>query len=715
MTLLSTRNQMKFRTLLLTVFCVATVSVIGQTASSAHAVYAQNMAAADPTVPAQDGPVAKAHVTKAGMNVLTGGSLVNAGIAVGTDLSQLAVTHNDSLVAIHVLDDDGLLDESSAIRFFANNGEHSPGVGNYWEERETYWIWTDTTSLQMLDRSVIPPMDSSDPSRTTAMQSSIWEDNQLYQSTMSGVDNDYWFHDLMNNGEPTVSIRLNNTLPLSDNELPAKMVLTGASRTVKTYNLDVKLGNSVESINWTNSDYYEPFSQEITSNTKSETVELTLRPSEGKSSIRIDKIYWEQPVDLNFDGSGARFSGLSGLWRYELSGVSADAMLYDVSNPMTPMHLEFDNEATPIQVYDGPEARDYILVASNNLHQPVVDPHQAIEFTTDYGADAIYIAPPNFHDELTALVAHRQTQGHKVAVVDVNDIYDIWSDGQVDPEAIRRFLQFAKQNWNPVPMAVTLAGDSTLDPRDYYGRKNGSQNANIIPAYLARVDPWIGHAVCQNCFAQLDGDDPLDSIEGTDALIDIMIGRLSVQNEEQLATVVDKILRYETAPNDAPGRDTSVYLAEEYINADGLFDSAGDFALAADAVIENWQSTNLVAERLYYDPRPEGVTDPWREPDAKLARQRSLDLMNAGPALVTYVGSANHYQLGSTDSTLPQPYMVGFNDLFNLSNRDNLFVMLQMTAYTSQFAFATDSPNSGTVFDERLLRASNGGAVATWG
>jgi len=331
------------------------------------------------------------------------------------------------------------------------------------------------------------------------------------------------------------------------------------------------------------------------------------------------------------------------------------------------------------------------------------------------GADEVYITPAALRTALAPLVAHRQSQGYRVLVVDVQDIYDAWSYGQVSPSAIRNFLRYAVYYWQPAPIAAVLVGDSTIDPHDY----RGNHQPNLIPAYLAKVDPWQGEAACENCYAQLDDDDPLSGPQDQGFLTDIWLGRFSVQDEAQLSAVVTKLLRYET--QNLAGRNyASLYVVDDYIHPDGSVDEAGDFAAYADQVVVGepsqqippMQSPQLTAVRLYYDPRPGGVTDPWREPDAVKARQRVLEEFKKGPTLVAFNGHANHFQWASTVTNLPEPYLFGINDIYLLHNLDQLPIILEMTCYTAQFA--QDAP-SGTTMDERFQRQPDGGAVAIWG
>src|SRR6185295_11157720 len=72
-------------------------------------------------------------------------------------------------------------------------------------------------------------------------------------------------------------------------------------------------------------------------------------------------------------------------------------------------------------------------------------------------------------EELQPLVALRERQGYHGAVVDIEDVYDEFSFGEKTPAAIKAFLARATTTWQRKPRFLVLAGDATMDPRDYAG------------------------------------------------------------------------------------------------------------------------------------------------------------------------------------------------------------------------------------------------------
>lgn len=710
---------------------LASASTLGP---NAPALYA-------PTNPAASQNSVKVTVTELGIQEISGAELGNAGIGVTTPLSKIRIAYEGTEIPLHVTDlnGNGTLDANDTIRFYAMSKPHNNTTGDDWNNFDVYWLTAalnGPNGLRMLGRSVVPPLGSSAPIRATAMESGIWADNATSESTMPGVDGDYWFAGSLNSDSsmlgspslyPSVSIKLNNKLPLASNSLLSKFEFTGASRTVTNHKLDVSVGNTSIPLEWTNLQYYENWTEVITTTTHSDQIQLTLRPGVNKSSIRYDKIYWEQPVNLKFASKGAEFSGIAGIWRYNMSEVPVGAALYDVSDPMIPVALAIPSGIS-VLIQDGPIAKDYILTGASTLHTPSLKAHTPIIFNANDAADTIYIAPANFHDELQPLIAHRQSQGYTVKVVDVEDIYDAWSFGVSSPKAVRKLLQFAVNNWSPSPIAAVLVGDTTADPLNHYGQMNGEQNKNIVPTYLSHIDPWIGRTACEVCMAQLDGDEPFDSAD-PDTLIDIWLGRLSAQTETHVTDIVDKILTYETAGDltvTNRWRGKSVFISEEHVSVKCVADSAGDFSLFADELIKHWQSDSVETHRVFYDPRPltnpatcehyVPTVDSWREPSAIEVRNKTMQAFQDGAGLITTNTHSNHYQWGSTDKTNnPFPYLLGYSDILSLQNKEQLPFLFEMTCYTAQFTLATASVSTGTVMDERFQRHKNGGAVAVFG
>jgi Peptidase family C25 len=669
-------------------------SPLAQDAQQLLAMTAPFLASAPgPTNPVTARPAITLRISQFGIQRVTGAVLAAAGLNLSTlDPTKLHLRRAGVEVALELrLGADGRLDSGDELRFYA------PPPGDRWNVADTYWLTVEATAgRRMSTRSTAPGAATV---RTSAHERGSWQHSQLYDSLLPGPDGDHWFAaDLKTGpGQPamTFALTLTPTLPLAAGT--TTLTVTGSAYTANAHTLQVRLGTAAQNISWSGTGNWT-HARSFTSN--SAGVQLALLPGAAPDGVEPDGVAWDRPVALSFGGKGAAFAGVAGAWRYQLSGAPSNRTLYDVTDPVTPTLLTLPAGTNP-QFQDGPAPRQYLLAGPGTLQTPEASAHTPSDLSTPRDADVLYIAPAAFQSTLAPLVARRQAQGHSVAVIDVQAIYDAWSCGQVSPDAIRAFLRYAAAAWQRAPTAVTLVGDGTADPRDYSAR----HSPNIIPPYLAMVDPWIGETACEACYAQLDGDSPL-----ADVPPDLRLGRLPVKSADELRALVAKIIGYETAAGGLDWRSRAVFVADNYREATGATDSAGDFAAFAD------QSAALLApgidiRRLYYDPSPTHVGVPWREPDSARAYARTRELLDGGAGLATYVGHSHQWQWAVTDPAATPSYLLELYDADELANVGRLPILLEMTCLTS--AFQTPA-YSGTTIDERLLLAP-GGAVAIWG
>jgi hypothetical protein len=711
-----------------------------------------------PTNPLASQPAIKLFVTQPGIQQVSGQALAAAGL-------DLAAVNPTALVLLQggnpvPLELDGLaggrLVASSTMRFYA------PTAGDRWNVETVYWLALDPAGGPRMATRTVTPAGAAP--RTTVVERGVWQVNQVYASRLPGIDGDHWFHQELkvssSTPPPSISFAPNNVLPAVSG--PATYSITLSTRSPATFTLQVLLDSTAETWHWRatpGNAQTENLRRSVTSSTPVQNITLTLLETEGgygDVTLWLDQMPWSQVALLDLRQAGAAFRGEEGFWHYQWQNAPQATpggySLYDISDPAAPIALH-GADATGFQ--DGPTAAAYLVAGAGTLHEPVVRSYLPIALPQT-GAQAVYIAPGAFIPALEPLLAQRRSQGYTAVAVDVQQIYDAWSYGQVSAEAIRTFLRFARATWEQPPIAVTLVGDGTWDPHNYESKAHFT---NYMPPYVAQVDPWLGEAACDNCYGQLDGDDPLigDQQAGSPTAFfaaDLWVGRLPVKSASELAALVNKILRYENEPGSDDWRNVSLFLADNYIKrlddtGTPVRDMAGDFARLSDLIIRrilcarvgdpvlcsltgansdsavtgatlNQQISTLMGRsalrlaRYYYDPFP-SFSDPegtqmWRTPNPKQLRESALAALSHGAGLVVYAGHSNHWQWGVLDGEGNLP-LVTLNDPDALANRDRLFIALSMTCLTAQFHKPADS---GTTLDERFLLAPNG-AVAVWG
>ena len=697
-----------------------------------------------PSNPAAEKLAARIIVSAPGMQKIPFSAISAAGL--GT--SGLGVTYNGTAIATQIVNNE--------LRFYAG-----PLLGDRWNDNQVYWLTADgSTPLSMGTRSVAP---ASAASRNQAVEKGYWRKTPEYISRYAGPDGDHWF-------AATLDVKAQSTFTASfASILPAvggtnyTLRLTPLTRTDEERRCILRVRSGAEAkevdiramITSTSglSQLATAWSGVVTSTTSATTISVDLLsrvvpkdaqnpPSAPACAAYFDTIDWARTVSLNFNGNGAAFSGVSGTWNYQWSNLPAGHALYDVTNPNQPVIL---TDYTPAGFLDGATAHDYVMVGDSSWKTPQVVKDVAFNFASVGGANAVYIIAPSFErlknsrSLIQPLVDHRKSQGYSVAVIDVQDIYDAWNFGQVSPEAIRNFLQYAATNWNPTPKSVVLVGDSTVDARNWGAVPvEKGNNINFIPPFMGQnIDPWLGEAACDQCYVQLNGADAVtgDSLVSNTSFFDtdLWIGRFPVKSEQDLSTVVNKIIAYETATDlDATWRRTSVFLADNYvrsaINNQPQFDAAGNFAKDSDTQISRLLSASK-AQRIYYDPYPKysGATanETWRITDPTAVMPKVISTVSQGAGLVVYGGHSNHWNMGNLEQDVTQIVegkavsvsvtagnVLTLYDVDNYSNKDKYFIQLSMTCLTSQFV---KPAASGTTIDERVFLNPNGGSIGVWG
>lgn len=168
-------------------------------------------------------------------------------------------------------------------------------------------------------------------------------------------------------------------------------------------------------------------------------------------------------------------------------------------------------------------------------------------------ADYLVVVYDDFVDALTPLVEHRQAKGLMPLVARVSDVYDEFSGGLFNPEAIREFVRYCYRlhpgaPGGVQPMHLLLVGDASEDYYGVVGDRFGVRWSapNYVPTYMV-----VGLATDAGLSRPLIATDhwyianPDASLPEDDLSTSMMVGRLPVANVTETEQVVDKILRYE--------------------------------------------------------------------------------------------------------------------------------------------------------------------------
>ena len=351
-----------------------------------------------------------------------------------------------------------------------------------------------------------------------------------------------------------------------------------------------------------------------------------------------------------------------------LNGFQGEAVIFDVTSSSTAKQLT----ATTEPIFQGEPGHRYLAVGPQGYLSPTEILPLALSpdlKANAQGAEYLILGPSDLLVHMEALITHRQAQGLSSQAVPAEAIYDQFGNGFPDPMAIRKFLQYATQNWDPAPHYVLLLGDATYDPKGY----KFSTEGNVLPTVF--VDTIYGGETSSDIpLAQLDESEHASE----DPWPDLAIGRIPVRTVEQTQVFVEKTIAYEETPPTPP------WNKRVFAIADGQEASFKDDAERFLAHFTSPYQTTLFAPS-------DGDTS---------AAQEVRNQIEEGGFLVSYFGH------GSVK-------MWGKDKLFTvevaktLKNKDRLPIILNFTCLAGFFTHPEIESLS-----ETLLHNPDGGAVA---
>ena len=312
-------------------------------------------------------------------------------------------------------------------------------------------------------------------------------------------------------------------------------------------------------------------------------------------------------------------------------------------------------------------------------------------------ADYLLVTHRDFLGAAQALASHRRSQGLTVAVVDIQDIYDEFGNGQLDPRAIRSFVDYAYHNWrSPAPAYVLLLGDGHYDYRMLTGL---TMQPNFVPPYYACADPNVCEVAIDNDFV---------AVSGNDRLPDLAIGRLPANTQASAMVMVNKIISYETVPPSGAWRQTLTFVSDNYRSASGTPDPAGNFEALTEGVIATIPST-YTSNRVFYDPYPnDDGGEPFRYRTPQATTSAIVSSVNGGGLFLNYIGHASTTTWAN--EVILQASDAARNDVLLMSNGHRLPIVLDMACSSGDFS---DPQRTG--IEAKMLEWPQGGSVAGWG
>jgi len=369
---------------------------------------------------------------------------------------------------------------------------------------------------------------------------------------------------------------------------------------------------------------------------------------------------------LVFDGGGKEILSVSGFTAPEIT-------VFDLGNPKRPRHLiglnidgDQGNYRASFRAHKNGSRYLALDLRTALSPQRIIADRPSKLAKRAHRADYVVITSSDMVEAAQRLADFRATtQGLRTMVVDVEDVYDEFNHGNADPEAIWRFLRYARTEWRGAPRYVVLAGEGSFDYKNYLGHGD-----SIIPALLTPTP-----------YGLFPSDNLYADVVGNDWLPDMAIGRLPVISAGELQGLIDKLIAYESAGGAWETR--AIFAAD-------VPDLGGDFPRASEAIATHLPGEYTV-DRLYLDDMTAGE-----------ARTLMLSGINAGRAFINFFGHSGFLSLGNGK-------LLTASDAATLTNQARLPVLTAFTCLAGQFGFPGQEG-----LGETLVISPGGGAVAVW-
>ena len=631
------------------------------------------------------GQAYKISVNEEGIYRLTWQDLYDIGLKLNRlNPGKIKIYNQGKQIPIYVAGGkDGRFDYGDYIEFY---GE---AIHNRYTSTNIYWLTTD--GRQGLRMRIKPPFSGTGQTPASFLSDIRQEKDEMYWMDIpdKGYVDDHWFFgdSLWAPGSVDFTIPLSAVAAVQE-EAMVEIALQGISYGFSDPDHHTRIylnGYLIDDTTWDGDIEYirqlnvpQSF---LVEGDNTITIELP-----GDTGAEFDFIltnwfeisYWRQ---LKAKGNSLEFNNQGqGLYSYTISNFTEDDIeIFDVTDPEKVrriVYFDIEEEGSTYNVsfsdrFIKQRNRNYIVLSSSGIKKPtsiVKDKRSNLRFKGNQ-ADYIIITPEDFYDGILPLAEHRTAQGLNVKVVKVQDIYDEFNYGIFSPEAIKTFLKYAYSEWmEPAPTYVLLVGDGTYDYQD----NEGLDSRNYVPTYMVHSLDF-GETGSDNWFVCLDGED--------DILPDMFIGRFPVYSVEQLNTLVDKTINYESASSDD-------WTKEVTLVADNL---EGSFEAMSDSLID-YLPFEYQSNKIYLNDYSEPA----------VCKADIIDAINRGTLILNYAGHGSVIRWAHES-------ILTISDIPYLTNLDKLTFISAMTCANGYFVYPSGYFNS---IAEELLYSPSGGVVA---
>jgi hypothetical protein len=601
------------------------------------------------------------QISEDGIYRITFEYLKNSGIDfAGVDSHSIAIKVDNLSIPI-MISNDGTFGPGSYIEFYGQS------IDSLYTNKRIYTLEYDPASVAR-----IPEVDAS-PIGTTAekyyFETVSVDNNNAYGINAPG--DDPWFDREIRAYDSPVSVNLDLVVDhYQPGTEPSTLVIGLWGQTdfpnIVDHHVLVSVNGTQVGESWFDGIRYQTIKATIPEgilNEGTNQLKITLPGDIGvETAIAFDQYSLTYPREFTArngklvftsSGSGINVGGLP----------SADIVVYRLTDHvvrLSGINVEFINGSYQVSFKGTSQPAKYFIYSIEALQIPnSITSAKVIEDINHGTYDLLIISHPDFLNDLSELVNAKTSQGLKVKVVNIDDIYAIYNQKIIDPVAIRKFLTQAYSEMGV--RYVLLVGGDSYDYLDY----SGLGSISFIPSFYKPTHSLVRFSPVDALYADIDND----------GIQDLAIGRLPVHTSAELKAVISKILAYQT-------KDYGNTLVFSTGAKDGQF----SFATVSDQMI-NFITPGWLIEKAYIDNLGIG-----------LAKLTLINSINNGTAFVNYIGH-------SSDTTWDNGLFTN-QDAYNLINISRPTLINQLGCWNTYYVM----PNHTTLADALLLEKESGAA-----
>jgi hypothetical protein len=558
-----------------------------------------------------------------------------------------------------------------------------------YDDQRHYWLTTGNggASIKQFDTLLV-----ADTVLTHFVQPSFWVKNmEMPGESEGGLD---WIWHKLTNTSTLFSQQL--TLPGLDTIFPGKIKMDFYNN---NGNFQMTFGNIIDSVISSATDY------DVTS-WGDQKCSCEYFPSGDKSrcEIRSVMVNYYRKMEVPEDEALTIFSNAdTGKFAYSISGLD-NSLTYIVRIGLNDQ-IELIDTIRNFEngkyswVDSGGKGARYIVCREQSLlplpkhKEYVVGPgvtHSVHDLRNSSNSTGyLIITHHDFIAQAESLAVHKEKMGFlKPAVVDISDIYRLFSGGNLDPTVIRNFLVYVKNGgWeNGADLDYVLLFGSG----NYNIKMRNSSKISFLPPYY------------QNDQLLIEDYFTITKPYTVYPFPSCAIGRITCETAKEAASVVRKIREYEdpSLADYSSWRNRALFVADDDMQGDkddpiiSMTPHHVSSDVASDALNAMWGSLDLRKVFLYeYE---------WDSSRRKPGATRAIvNQINNGVGFVNYFGHGSYYLWADEEA-------MNISDLGKLFNRKQYPLVSSFSCSVGKF----DQPGS-ECFSSAIVKLDNAGAIAS--